>query len=73
MTSDLERAVKAIHPYLAWNHLTPGYGADAVRAVLLAVREPSEAMLEAAYHAASDEDADIWRAMIDSILGKEQP
>jgi hypothetical protein len=40
-----------------------------VRAVLIAVREPSEAMIKAAWASALGEDAhDVWQDMIDELL-----
>jgi len=78
----LERAARALvdnYPLdggespLAWQEVLP-----VARAVIVAIREPSEGMLEAAYRDLnlSREDADTpdveitraWRAMIDALL-----
>ena len=42
----------------------------AARAALLAIREPDEAMMDAADSLESEE---IWREMIDTILAEKQP
>ncbi|MFM9829715.1 MAG: hypothetical protein ACKVOB_13400 [Sphingomonas sp.] len=91
--TDLERLAAAMRAHdLAriglgkgdWNHLcgaTQQQWLDAARAVLTALREPSNAVLDAgADNLVGSVDDDwrgdaliIWRAMIDTILSETEP
>lgn len=45
---------------------------EAARAVLVAIREPSKKMVDAAYWAAHDESAEaVWQKMIDTALSED--
>lgn len=86
MTTTLEKAARAT--YAKWiedvRDLEPEWDAlpeshrarliDATRAALLAIREPSEAILRAADPGTSDEDVPIdyaWPLAIDAILAEK--
>lgn len=72
MTSPLERAAWAIHDILEGEHHKDNY-VRAARAVLTAIREPSEGMQAAGYgecHHPKDIPEHIWQAMIDAALSE---
>ncbi len=76
MSGMIERVAKAIydadtHDMNKMSNYTPADMVDAARAVLTAMREPTDAMHSAVWHTASDEDADdYWRGMIDAALAE---
>ena len=82
MQTPLERAARALCAALGddWNREGQGALADAykghVRAVLEAIREPSQKMVDAGYAMASDraDETDwewVWQAMLDTALKDE--
>lgn len=86
MSGALERAARALYEFgmmadcQTWDQLEKKYKEDffdMVRAVLMAVREPDDAMLTEGFYSLPGvgdperEDANaIWTAMIDAILGE---
>jgi hypothetical protein len=80
----IEKAARAASAALGdpiggqWDGLTEGEATAVVRAVLLAIRDPSEAMVNAGIAAYENDEAALsvaamWPAMLDAIRAEKTP
>lgn len=78
MITIIERAARAIEDELV-DHVDPysdglseyGIAQKVVRAVFAAIREPTDAMIDATKHGSSASVRANWEAMIDAALAEE--
>jgi len=70
MSEALNRAVEALSDNAIWDtdNITNDDYANIIRAILKAIREPTEAMVDAGYRYSILDHAEAWRGMIDEVL-----
>lgn len=76
MREELEAAARALwelqnpnDPPHVWLRTNPVKWYDGARVILLALREPTPAMVKASNRTGNSHGADKWRAIVDYILG----